>query len=66
MMSIHLNRRVMMSRILRLDLEQDSLFYGYCLGCDRKVDIDELSDGVDMLCIECEEEQIQNHDNELM
>jgi len=56
----------MMSRILRLDLEQDSLFYGYCLGCDRKVDIDELSDGVDMLCIECEEEQIQNHDNELM
>jgi len=40
-----------MSRILRLDLEQDSLFYANCINCDERLEIEELTE-IDT-CQEC-------------
>lgn len=60
MMNIHLNRRVMMSRIGNyvLDLEQRKLFYAYCVSCDEEVDIDELNEIE--LCEQCQQEMQDN------
>ena len=43
--------RVIMARILRLDLEQDSLFYANCINCDERLKIEELTE-IDT-CQEC-------------
>jgi len=41
-----------------VELEQRKLFYGYCVSCDREVDIDELNEIE--LCEECQQETIDN------